>query len=253
MIEREAHGDLLLVRMAHGKASALDLEFCRALTALFGELAGSDARGVVLTGRGRIFSAGVDLVRLLDEGPAYAAEFVPALCEALEAAFAFPKPLVCAINGHAIAGGCVIAQTGDRRIMAAGAGRVGIPELKVGVPFPASALEIMRFATSPERFQSVMYNGATYEGEDAQRRGLVDAIVDPGQLIDESLAALEKLGRLPGDAFSMTKAQVRAPYLERIRAARDTVDVQVSAYWQRESTLADIRDYVERTFKKSAS
>src|SRR5438045_2373124 len=77
----------------------------------------SSARALVVTGRGNIFCAGVDLFRALAEGPDYFRSFLPALREALEAIFFFRKPLVAAINGHAAAGGCILACAADRRLM----------------------------------------------------------------------------------------------------------------------------------------
>ena len=76
--------------------------------------------------------------------------------------FFFPKPVVAAVNGHAIAGGCVLECCADRRIAANDGGRIGVTELLVGVPFPAMAFEVMRFATAPQYFADGILSGATY-------------------------------------------------------------------------------------------
>ncbi len=136
MIEVEEHGTVHLVRLRHGKVNAMDLELLRAVRDTFAELAGAGA--VVLTGDGRAFSAGVDLRRLLHEGAGYTAEFLPALSAAVRAVFEHPRPVVAAVNGHAIAGGCVLVAACDRRLMSAGT--IGVSELAVGVPFPTAAL-----------------------------------------------------------------------------------------------------------------
>ena len=121
----------------------------------------SAAGALVITGQGKMFSAGVDLPRLVEGGAAYVREFLPAMNHAFETLFAFPKPLVVAVNGHAIAGGCVMACCADYRIMAREPGRIGIPELLVGVPFPVVPLEIVRFATPPQHLQALIYRGLT--------------------------------------------------------------------------------------------
>ena len=95
--------------LTHGKANALDIEFCEAIAAHFAELRERDAKAVVLTGQGRMFSAGVDLIRLSDGGADYVRHFLPALHRLYDAVFFHPKPVVAAVNGHAIAGGCVLA------------------------------------------------------------------------------------------------------------------------------------------------
>ena len=98
-----AEGPVGLVRMAHGKANALDTALCRELTAQFGELERGGYLAAVLTGHGSIFSAGVDLLRLRDGGPGYLDEFLPALSEAFLAVFDCSIPVVAAVNGHAVA------------------------------------------------------------------------------------------------------------------------------------------------------
>ena len=149
MIEVTSSGDVALVHMAHGKANAMSIEFCRALTKRLEELDKSAARAVVITGRGRIFSAGVDLLCLLEGGAPYVREFLPALNGMFAALFSCPKPVVAAINGHAIAGGCVLACACDKRLMGHEVGTIGVTELLVGFPFPALAMEIMRSVTPP--------------------------------------------------------------------------------------------------------
>jgi enoyl-CoA hydratase/carnithine racemase len=123
MISVEVRGQVAVVQMRHGKANALDTALCRSLTAEFGGLAGRGCRAAVLTGHGSIFSAGADLLRLRDGGPGYLDEFLPALSEAFLAVFDCPVPVVAAVNGHAIAGGCVLACACDYRVMNEGHGR----------------------------------------------------------------------------------------------------------------------------------
>ena len=113
MISVEEHDGVALVRLDHGKVNALDLELLTAITATMSRLA--DAPAVVLTGARTVFSAGVDLRRIADGGPAYVREFLPALSQAFLAVFDHPRPLVAAVNGHALAGGCVLAAACDLR------------------------------------------------------------------------------------------------------------------------------------------
>jgi enoyl-CoA hydratase len=135
VISVETRGQVAVVTMTHGRANALDTGLCRALAGRLGELERDGHRAVVLTGHGNIFSAGVDLLALRDGGPGYLEEFLPALSEAFLAVFTCPLPVVAAVNGHAIAGGCVLACACDHRVMNAGHGRIGVTELLVG-PVP---------------------------------------------------------------------------------------------------------------------
>jgi enoyl-CoA hydratase len=247
MIETTEQEGVAILRMADGRANAMSIDFCAEITAKFEEI--SPARAVVLSGSGRIFSAGVDLLRLLDGGGAYIRQFLPALSTMLATVFAHPKPVVAAINGHAVAGGCVLACAADKRIMARDAGRIGVTELLVGVPFPAAAMEIMRCATAPQYFEDAIFSGATYTPPEAVARGLVHDIVDPHALLDRAIDAAKTLAALSPAAFATTKRQTRGPALERLQSAG--IDTVIEQIWTAPDTLDRIRDYVSRTLRKS--
>jgi enoyl-CoA hydratase len=236
--------------MADGKANAMSTEFCETLSAYFEDIRRSSMRAVVVTGSGRIFSAGVDLLRLLDGGGSYIRKLLPALGTMFTAVFSHPKPVVAAVNGHAIAGGCVLACAADRRLMVREGARIGVPELLVGVPFPAVAMEIMRCATAPHRFQETILSGATYEAQDALRRGLVDAVADADGLLDHAITAARTFAALPPAVFALTKRQTRQPALERLERVGRTVDAAVEELWTAPETLERIRDYVARTLRR---
>jgi enoyl-CoA hydratase/carnithine racemase len=243
------YGSVTVLRMTHGKANALDLEFSEALTAQLDDCLQSDARALVLTGDGRMFSAGVDLLRVMNGGAAYVRTFLPSVNKMFDTLFSFPKPVVAAVNGHAIAGGCVMACAADYRMMARDPGRIGIPELLVGVPFPVVPLEIMRFAAPRQYLQAMAYRGLTLTAESALQHGLVDAVVDAERLFDEAVAMAESLAAIPSAAFSLTKRQVREPTRRRIRAGA-AVDADVQDAWASPETLHAIREYVARTLKR---
>jgi enoyl-CoA hydratase len=249
MIELTSRGDIALLRLQHGKANTLDLELCQALTKELEAFRQSASKALVVTGSGRIFSAGVDLRRVADEGAPYVRSFLPAMSASFETLFSLLKPVVAAVNGHAIAGGCILAAAADCRLMARDSGRIGIPELLVGVPFPVVPLEIMRFAAA-RHLSSLVYTGATHTADQAQRHGLIDAVVDGERLVDEAITAAEMLAAIPPMAFALTKRQLREPVLERIHVGSG-IDALVQNAWASDDTLAAIRGYVERTLKRT--
>jgi enoyl-CoA hydratase len=166
------------------------------------------------------------------------------------AVFHFPKPVVAAVNGHAIAGGCVLACCADYRLMAQGDGRIGIPELLVGLPFPALAFEVMRLATAPRFFPQAIYRGETCSPDDGVVRGWVHEVVPPDVLMEEALKAAEHLAALPPSTFAATKHQLHAPAIERLERQGERVDAEVTEIWAAPEASARIRAYVARTLKK---
>src|SRR5687768_5504767 len=210
MIERTDSNGIATLRLTHGKASALDLELVDGLARVIAEIALSDdTRAVILTGTGPIFSAGVDLFRLTDGGDDYVSRFVPALSRMLLDLFSLPKPLVVAVNGHAIAGGCIFTLPGDYRIMAAGNARMGIPELLVGVPFPPAVIEVVRFSVPPQHLQLLIYTGKTVAADEALRLGLIDEVAPSDSLLSRATEVATQMAALPSGAFKLAKRQLR--------------------------------------------
>jgi enoyl-CoA hydratase len=248
MIERSQRDGILTLRLSHGKASALDLELMDAIALAFAE--GAEADAVILTGTGSIFSAGVDLFRLLEQGAEYTNRFVPALSRLMLDLFSFPKPLVVAVNGHAIAGGCIMTLAADYRLMAGGGGGIGIPELLVGVPFPPSVLEAVRFAVPPQHLQSLIYTGRTVLPEEALRLGLIDEVVAPESLSARAEEVARQLAALPARAFQLAKRQLREKTISRAKRYNAEFDDEVRALWSDPATHQRIRDYLAKTVKK---
>lgn len=248
MIQKHVSDSVVVLEIDHGKVNAFDQELLEALEERLEETV--DAGAVVITGSGRAFSAGVDLHRLLNGGTSYASTFVRTLGRVFEKVAAFPRPLIAAINGHAIAGGAILAASADLKLMSDGSGRIGAPELLVGVPFPAVALEILRFAWPTQHLQSLLYQGRTITCQDALALGIVDEIVAPGDLLEASLSRARQLASLPPETFALSKLQMRQPLMQRIESQKAVHEAQVRRAWADPSTLEVIRAYLERTLGK---
>jgi len=137
----------------------------------------------------------------------------------------------------------------DYRVMAREPGRIGIPELLVGVPFPFVPIEIVRFATPPQHVQALIYRGLTLAADEAMRYGLVDAVVDPERTLDEAIAVAESMAAVPFESFHLTKRLLRERTIRQMREG-GVVDALVQDAWADEVVQAAVRDYVARTLKK---
>ena len=238
--------EVAVLHLGRGKANALDTEFCQDIVTSMDQVRRAGYGAVVLTGTGGIFSAGVDLPRLHGGGRAYIANFLPALSDAFLAIFDFPRPVVAALNGHAIAGGAVLAAACDRRVANAGHGRIGVTELLVGVPFPLVALEILRYSFGNDRLAGLVFFGQTYPAEEASRLGLVDELVDPQEVLPRAIEVATLLADIPSRTFAHTKAQLHQPAHERIAEHRAGDDAFVEELWTSTEALASVKSYVDR-------
>jgi enoyl-CoA hydratase len=244
MLDIDEQPDLTTVTMAHGPVNAQDIELLRALSQTFRSRA-NDPRPIVITGQGRTFSAGVDLKRLVDGGPYYVEEFLPALSEAFMAIFEHPAPVVAAVNGHALAGGFIIAAACDARVGVAGHATLGVTELLVGVPFPPVPLEIVRYAVGDPVAADLIYTGRRMDVDECRRIGLLAEVVDDAEaLLPAAAARARQMGAVQQPAFVISKRQLRRDTVERITRRRDEDDDQVTAVWAHRDTLAAISGYL---------
>ncbi len=242
MIDIKAVEAVQVLTLSSGPVNAQDVELLDELTSAVRDLGHADAGALVVTGAGRAFSAGVDLNRVVDGGAGYTDRLVPALSAAFEAMFSYPGPTVAAINGAAIAGGCVLACACDRRLIGPEA-QIGAAEVRVGVPFPVAALEVMRYACG-DHAEEVLLGGRTYRGSEAVARGLAHRVV-ADDLLEVAVAEASDLGGIPAGAYPQTKTQLRAPTLARIREG-GAIDDEVRQMWGADETLQRIAAYVER-------
>lgn len=226
-----------VVRCDYPPVNAADLGLLNDVVATFGGLVGP----VVLTGAGKVFSAGVDLRAILDGGAEYTDRFLSSLSAAFLAIFDYPGPVVAAVNGHAIAGGCLIAMAADMRLMSGGT--IGLSELAVGVPFPVTALEICRYAMGTSVTRGAL-QADTVDRDSALARGWIDEIVAPEDLIPSAIALASALGRHSPSAYALTKEQLHRPARAAIDAGAD-MDAKVRASWLSDETRTRIGAFLD--------
>lgn len=236
------------IRMAHGKASALDIEFCEALSAAFVAAGRDPVRAVVLTGTGRIFGAGVDLPRLVKETGDYITRFLAAMDRCFLGLFAMDKPVVAAINGHAIAGGCILAAACDLRLMVDTGATIGAPELGVGVPFPALPLEIMRHAAGTPLARRLAMGCENLTPQEALKTGLVDQLLPAPDLQQAAQQQAQRLAQVPAKTFALVKQQLRSPAMQAVRDLA-THNAEVAKEWLSPEVKAAIQRFIDKTLK----
>lgn len=212
--------DVAVLRMRAGKANAIGRAFLETMSELVHALRASDASAAVITGDGRFFSAGLALPELVRLEREAMREVITSFERVMESLHALPLPVIAAVDGHAVAGGCVLALQCDRRVMARGRGRIGLSEIALGIGLPPSAIEGLRAAVPSAALAPIALEGRLLEADDARALGLVDEVVDADALMDRALSLARALGANGRPGYAQIKAALRGPALERMRAAR---------------------------------
>jgi enoyl-CoA hydratase len=203
-IQTEKADGIAVVRLAKPPVNTLDADFLEHLEREILALRG--VRGIVITGAGRAFSAGVDLHRVLNGGQPYTARLISSMSSCFETVYSLRVPVVAAVNGHAIAGGCALALACDTRYMSRG--KFGLNELALGLAFPPPILQIIATVLG-DRTYSIITGAKLYDPEEAFNLGMVDGIVAPEELEKTAIAEAARLASIPAPVFAATKNAIR--------------------------------------------
>lgn len=207
LVTYEQRQDIALVRMDDGKANALGYDLMNDLDVAL-DRAQKEAKAVVLTGRAGKFCAGFDLKTMM-AGVEQARALVTRGAGTLMRLYTHPQPLVIACSGHALAGGALVLLTGDFRIAANGAFKIGLNEVQLGMPVPVLAMELARDRLDPRFFVRSTLFAEIADPNTALFAGWVDEVVDEAALLERGLAEATRLAALPSDAYAKTKTIMR--------------------------------------------
>ena len=208
-------GSTAVVTMDDGKANALSNDMIDGLLAALTR-AETEAKAMVLAGRAERFCAGFDL-KVMMSGPANATALLTRGSELLLRLYAAKVPLVIACTGHALAGGALVVLTGDVRIAAQGAFKLGLNEVSIGLPVPVLAMELARDRLVKTELDRATLMAQIYAPDDAKRAGYVDEVVAPGEVVARAKAEAARLGAFGQHPFRATKQRLRGATIKYIR------------------------------------
>ena len=233
-------GGTAVLALASDKVNSLDVEVLRELSRFVSVCEEDPGIGaLVVTGEGPLFSAGLNVTEILANDEHHTEVLLAALQDALMRIFTCPLPTVVAINGSAIAGGCILACAFDKRLIAEEA-RIGATELRVGVAFPVVAVELLRHACGASAEQLVL-DAELLDAEAACRYGLAHQRLPGSELRAAALAEAEKLASLDAGAYALAKASSRRTACSNVEdEAGRSLDREVLVHWQDDRTRASL-------------
>ncbi len=218
----EIEDGIAIITMNDGKANAVNPDLLDGLNAALDQAeADANTGALVLTGLPGKFSAGFDLKYFQTAGAEASTALVNGGGALAHRLYGFPKPLVAAASGHAIAMGCFILQACDVRIAAAGDFRIGANETAIDMVLPGFALELLHARVRPDRLTEAAIIARLYDPEGAREVGYVDEVAAPDALLDRALAIAAALARLPARAYAGNKHAIRRATLDAMAASLD--------------------------------
>ena len=226
-VSYELDGSVAIIGLDDGKANAISHDLVDALHAAL-DWAESEARAVVIVGREGRFSAGFHLPTMT-AGTDEMRGLVTAGAELLLRLYLFPRPVVVACTGHALAAGALLLLVADVRVGAAGDFKVGLNEVAIGMQLPIFAVELARDRLLPTAFTAATLGARLYGPDDAAAVGYLDRVVAPDQLVPTAREAAAELAELRTGAFAETKERARSTTVDFARAtlAEDMASIEV--------------------------
>lgn len=219
-IHIERVGDITVLRIDRPPANAIDFALAQEFEAALSTIEGNTEIGaLIVTGAGNCFSAGLDLKVV----PTYDRDQQRAMIMQVNRVFGtlyrLSLPTVVAVNGHAIAGGLVLTLACDYRIGAEGDYKIGLAEVRVGVPFPVAAITVVRAELSKPVLRTMALTGRNSTPREALALGVFDELQPPEQLFPRALEVAREMAALPRAGYARIKRQLRASALFRIENA----------------------------------
>jgi enoyl-CoA hydratase/carnithine racemase len=235
------------VTLSRGKLNAINDTVVAELKGCFHQLEGdSEIRAVILTGQGKFFSFGFDTIHLGHYPKDLFIDFLMNFTDFYTSLFLFPKPVVAALNGHAVAGGCMLATACDYRIMTAGKAKIALNEINFGASLLAGSVEMLKFCVGERNAQRIVYTGAMFTPEEAEGLGLIDRIVTNETLLSEANSVANELAQPNQQAFQSIKMLLRRGIaLEMRKREKDSI-LEFTEIWYSPQTQKQVQEIMMR-------
>ena len=235
-------GEIATVTLSRGKVNALNEPMVEEITKSFEDLAiDNEVRSIIFTGSGKFFSFGFDVPEFLSYPKNDFIKYLEKFTNLYTYVFHFPKPIVAALNGHTIAGGCMLATACDYRLMVTGKAKISLNEITFGSPVLAGSVEMLRYCVGSRNAQSILYSGAMYSAEEAFQLRLVDQVSSEDDLTEDARKVAQELAQKDSSAFRSIKHLLRKPAAEQmIKREKDAI-LEFVDIWYSEQTWENLK------------
>jgi 3,2-trans-enoyl-CoA isomerase len=199
---------------------------------------------IILTGEGKFFSFGFDVPEFLAYSRDEFERFLRKFTNLYRYLFLYPKPTVAALNGHTIAGGCMLATACDYRLMVSGNAKISLNEVSFGASVTAGAVEMLAYCIGRRKAHDVLFSGRMFTPEEAYQLGLIDQITEEGRLMEISKSVAQDYSDKDLVAFASIKKLIKGFVFERIQQREDDSISEFARIWYSESTWENLQSIV---------
>jgi enoyl-CoA hydratase/carnithine racemase len=235
LINVHAVGDIAELQLTRPPVNALTPELLAGLRAELAEQPAAGARGLLITGREGLFSAGLDVPYLLKQDEAGMLKLWTEFFSLVHELTTSPVPVAAAVAGHAPAGGAVIALHCDYRVAARGDFRLGLNETTIGLPVPPSIHAALAWTVGRRQAARLVTGGLMLTPDDALSVGLVDELAEVADVRDRSIAYLKSLLALPPVAMNTTRQIARAELIAATANPDEHAGIALQAWFSDET------------------
>jgi len=236
-------GEIATVTLSRGKVNALNEPMVEEIIKSFEDLeTDNEVKSIIFTGSGKFFSFGFDVPEFLNYSKSDFIRYLEKFTNFYTYLFLFPKPIVAALNGHTIAGGCMLATACDFRLMVTGKATISLNEITFGSAVLAGSVEMLRYCVGSRNAQSILYSGAMYSAEEACQLRLVDQVSSEDALAEDARKVAQELAQKDSSAFRCTKHLLRKPAVEEmIKREKDAI-LEFVDIWYSEQTWENLKE-----------
>jgi len=235
-------GEIATAILSRGKVNALNEPMVEEITRSFEDLAtDNEVKSIIFTGSGKFFSFGFDVPEFLNYSKSDFIRYLEKFTNFYTYLFLFPKPIVAALNGHTIAGGCMLATACDFRLMVTGKAKIALNEITFGSAVLAGSVEMLKYCVGSRNAQSILYNGTMYSAEEAFELGLVDQVSSADALAEDARKVAQEFAKKNSSAFRCTKHLLRKSASEEmIKREKDAI-LDFVDIWYSEQTWENLK------------
>jgi enoyl-CoA hydratase/carnithine racemase len=252
MLEIHDHGNVRELRLARPPVNALDPELLTSLADAVAAAPDSGAAALVVSGSEGIFTAGLDIPTLLTLDRDGMTAALDVFFRAMEVLAESPVPVAAAITGHSPAGGLVLALFCDWRVMAEGPYKIGLNEVRVGIPMPRVIAEAAAWLVGSRNAAHLCTTGRLMGPEEALRIGLVDAVVPAAEVVAEARRWCDEVVALPPRAVALSRGVARSRLVELVSSNRADDCARLRDEWFRPDTQVPLRRLVAQLKEKGS-